>query len=203
MKERPSAVRVPARILGQAGGQHDVPQHAGAAGAGAQRRPHQRLLDAARAVIGADRHRQQAADEDGGDLRPRPDAEPQDEHRDERRLRHRVEAADERVDDDLHRRIPRHQDADHRADEHAGAEPADEIDQRGGAVDGEIAVEQQRGPGAQHRAQRRQRRGRDEAEARRRLPGEGEDEQRGVAGEGGERVAVYPQPCPALQGGRV
>src|SRR5438309_1410722 len=87
-----------------------------------------------------------ASPRDRGDLRCRADAEPQYEHRDERRFRQRVKAANERIDDRLDRSVPRHQHADRRADDDRGGEAADEIDQRGGAVADEIAAEQQPAP---------------------------------------------------------
>ena len=164
--------------------QHHLEERARARGAEAARRPHEHLLAAARAVIGRQRHRQHAADEDEHDLRPVAESEPQHRHRDERRFRHRIEHLHDRVEQHVQGPVPRHQHADDGADRDRHAEPGAEPPQRIEPVPDEVAAHQQVEPRDDDGAQARQGELRDEARTRRPFPDRRENEERQIAKEG-------------------
>ena len=156
--------------LGQRARHHHVPQHAQAARAHAARRPDQRLVAAAGAVEGAERHGEHAAEEDQQDLGAVAEAEPQHRDGDQRRLGHGVEHLDQRAERRVDRPPPSHGDAERRADDdrqrQAGARPP----QRGGAVGDKLAAADHLHPASDDIAQRRQRQLRHEPQARREPP---------------------------------
>ena len=103
--------------------QHDVPDHAQAAGAHAARRPDQRMIAAARAVIGADGHRDHAAEKNQQNLRAIAEAEPQYGHRNERGFRQRIKQLDQRINEHVDDARARHGDAEAAADDDGKQKP--------------------------------------------------------------------------------
>src|ERR1700746_3038154 len=98
------------------------------------------MIAAARAVIGADRDRNHAAEKDEQDLRAIAEAEPQHGDRNERRLGQRIKQFHQRIDENIEQPPARHEKPEPAAAKNSEEKPDRSTIERNLAVTDEFAA---------------------------------------------------------------
>src|SRR5919106_3812256 len=151
-------------------GQHPLADQAPPPRPEAHCRPQEQRVGVSHAGVGVDRHREEDAEHDHGDLRGLADAEPEDQQRQQRDLGDRERGRDERAAD----RLGQAEDADREADDDAAERPEAEAEhdapEAGGHVARQLARAQHVGAGREHAERRGQEERRHPARAGEQLP---------------------------------